>query len=99
MAPIILTLFTFAAATALLAQTMWLGFRGTDGPRLPDEQIRRHLMWRAFYVNPADPRGWVPKVWGIGWTVNFRSPAQVYVFVALVIASLGTAIALTVSVL
>ena len=31
----------------------------------------RHYRWGLFYVNPDDPRIWVPKQLGLGWTLNF----------------------------
>jgi uncharacterized membrane protein len=27
--------------------------------------------WGLFYVNATDPRLWVPKRLGLGWTLNF----------------------------
>lgn len=66
---------------------------------LPDRaERRRHLVWRSFYVNAADPRGWVRKTWGIGWTVNFRTLRNVRIFVALLAATIVSAVGLVVSV-
>lgn len=30
-----------------------------------------HYRWGLFYVNQTDPRIWVPKSVGVGWTLNF----------------------------
>lgn len=38
------------------------------------EDERRLWRWGMFYVNPEDPRLWVPKRFGIGWTLNFARP-------------------------
>jgi uncharacterized membrane protein len=46
---------------------------------------------KMFYANPDDPRGVVPKRWGIGWTVNFRTRAMARLFTIL----LATTIVLT----
>jgi uncharacterized membrane protein len=32
-----------------------------------------------FYVNPRDPRLWVPKRVGVGWTLNYGRPAALWV--------------------
>ena len=53
---------------------------------LPDrQQMKSYLLWKSFYVNPDDPRGWVSKTSGFGKTVNFRKHKNAYVF-ALMIA-------------
>jgi len=52
----------------------------TGRPLRPDERPLTRAEMRPFvrnglvYVNPDDPRGWVPKVGGYGWTVNLRTP-------------------------
>lgn len=71
----------------LLLHLLWVGALGQSGPELSKEEMKRHLVWKAFYVNPADPRGWVPKTYGFGWTVNFRTMNHVYTFVALIVAT------------
>lgn len=90
---------TLAGSAALLAFTFWLGRMGDRrAPRIPIAEMRRHTLWTVFYVNPDDPRGWVPKPYGIGWTVNFRTPRNVYVFGALVVGTLlGAAVMSVVS--
>lgn len=70
----------FAGTTGALLLPTWLAARAPGGDPLPPEEMRRHVVWRSFYVNPDDPRGWVPKLSGTGWTVNFRSRANATVF-------------------
>jgi uncharacterized membrane protein len=53
-----------------------------------DAEMRGHLYWRVLYVNPGDPRGWVPKIYGIGYTVNFRTEANARRFLLLIAAIL-----------
>jgi uncharacterized membrane protein len=94
---ITLTAVTLLCSLALLVQMIWLAARGDNTAlQLPDEERRRHYVWRMLYMNPADPRGWVPKSWGYGWTVNFRTMGQVWLFVALLAGSLLSALAMTV---
>jgi len=102
----IYTACTLLSVGAVLAHMLRVGGTGgapersPDGstPPLPDRQeMRRHLMWRSFYVNPADPRGWVPKTWGFGWTVNFRTRRNVHAFVALIVCTLANAVGLVAS--
>ncbi|NOY76490.1 MAG: hypothetical protein GXO76_01340 [Calditrichaeota bacterium] len=38
-----------------------------------------------FYWNPKDKRLFVPKRYGIGWTVNFANPFSILMFVAILI--------------
>lgn len=38
------------------------------------EDVKRLWKWGMFYVNPEDPRLWVPKRLSIGWTLNFARP-------------------------
>ena len=42
--------------------------------RLPDDNDER---WKlgVFYVNPDDASVFLPKRFGIGWTLNFARPA------------------------
>lgn len=42
--------------------------------------------WGYFYSNPNDPRIFVPKRIGIGWTVNFGKPYVVIGFIVLFVA-------------
>jgi uncharacterized membrane protein len=61
------------------------------------EEMRRFILWRSFYVNPDDPRGWVPKTWGYGWTVNFRSRRTAVIFAQLLGATAVAAIGLVIA--
>jgi len=47
----------------------------------------------VLYVNPQDPRLWVEKPVGIGWTLNFAHPAAKWVMALLVAGVLGVAAA------
>mgnify|MGYP001818204840 CR=1 FL=1 len=98
----VLTLSTLLPLLGLLLQALWLG-RGRPGgeqapPPSPGE-MRPHLVWKMFYVNAEDPRGWVPKMWGHGKTVNFRDRRNVYLFTALLLTSLGSSVLLALNVL
>lgn len=100
--PLVLTACTTLPALALLAQMVWLGRRGAGAldPEPPGpEEIRRHLFLGAFYVNPDDSRGWVPKLSGRGWTVNFRTRGQALLFIVLICLTLAAGLLLTWSVL
>lgn len=95
---IVWTALALLGSLALLAHLLWLGFRGDNtAPLLPAAVRREHHVWYAFYVNPNDPRGIVPKTLGLGWTVNFRTMRQVWILLVLLALTLGASIALTVS--
>jgi uncharacterized membrane protein len=97
MPPVAVLLFalTVLGAAGLIAQLLWLGSLGRPGPALTKDEMRRHLVWGLFYVNPDDPRGWVPKVYGIGWTVNMRTPGQAKLMAALIVLTLVFALAMS----
>lgn len=42
-----------------------------------------------YYSDPEDPRLWVPKLVGAGWTVNFGHPLGAIVMVGLVLVPIG----------
>ena len=86
---------TVVGSILLVLHMLWLGNLGTAGPELSKEEMRRHLKWKLFYLNPIDPRGWVPKIWGIGYTVNFRSEHHIWTFIALLLMTLGGGLATT----
>ncbi len=52
--------------------------RGASADRQPSGPVFRDddQYWRAgvFYYNPDDPEPFVPKRFGLGWTVNFAHP-------------------------
>ncbi len=61
-----------------------IAFMVRDFARLkPAEANRALYKWGLFYVNPDDDRIWVPKVIGVGWTLNFAKPASWAVLVLL----------------
>lgn len=41
--------------------------------------------WGFFYSNPADPRCFVPRKTGIGWSLNFANPYAYLVIVSIFI--------------
>ena len=67
----------YAGVAALLA----LGLVGTvltirEAKNLLGEQPdAAHYRWGVIYVNPEDPRLWVEKRLGVGWTINYAHPA------------------------
>ena len=72
------------AVVGLLAMifSIWIAARG-----VPREQPRNPAGWRGgfFYVDRADPELWVPKRYGLGYTLNFGHPAAAPVLVALLL--------------
>ena len=78
---------TFLGAFALVVFTVMVANQGKPDDEskktIPtNEEMKNHIMWKMFYVNPNDPRGWVPKA-GHGSAPNFRTRKQVWVFVLL----------------
>jgi uncharacterized membrane protein len=74
---VISTVIILALGVAQLAIVFTLaatGRRQAPGAEpLAAEQMRRFYRWGIFYINAADPRGVVPKLYGLGVTVNFRN--------------------------
>ena len=75
---------------------------GVAGRRpMPDEpvpdavEMRKHYIFGVLYCNPDDPRGWVPKSIGYGWTVNFRHPGWARSFFWYSVVGLIVLLALT----
>lgn len=97
------SLLAGAGAMATVAYSLWIGSQSEpiiDGSQLPTrEEMRRFVLWRSFYVNPADPRGWVPKISGFGWTVNLRTQRNAAVFAALIVATFLAALGAVVAAL
>jgi uncharacterized membrane protein len=52
-----------------------------EDPRRQD--VSGHYRLGLFYVNPEDPRLWVEKRMGFGWTLNFARPAAILVMLLL----------------
>ena len=65
-----------AIGTVLLVRDIWQALAG-----LPPS---RHYRGGMFYVNPDDPRLWVEKRFGIGWTLNYARPAAIWLTVLMV---------------
>jgi uncharacterized membrane protein len=53
-----------------------------------------HYRCGMFYANPEDPRLWVPKRTGYGWTLNFARPAAYGVMLALAAGAVALGIGL-----
>jgi uncharacterized membrane protein len=66
-----------------------------DDPPSPLTQRDDDSLWRGgvFYVNSDDPAVFLPKRFGIGWTVNFGN-RLVWIFVVAIIGFIVAAIAL-----
>lgn len=85
---------------AIAAQMFWLHRQGTSKHYDQTvEQMKEHILWKLFYINPDDPRAWVPKTWGPGTTVNFRTRGQAFLFAFLILGTFATAIDLATVVL
>ena len=75
-----LTLILFAficfASLVFMLRVAATGRKPQTGEPLPSRlEVRRSLVYGLFYCNPDDPRAWVPKLRGYGWTLNLRRPA------------------------
>lgn len=60
---------------SLLGMMIYLKRKGLDQQRDPASDDERH--WRiggGIYYNPDDPALFVPKRYGLGWTINFARP-------------------------
>jgi uncharacterized membrane protein len=99
----IFALITVATVVALISYLLWVGAQwqpASPDQKLPTrEEMRQFLLWRSFYVNPDDPRGWVPKTWGSGMTVNFRTKRSAGIFAGLILVCLLAAGGMTVAAL
>jgi len=59
----------------LLGMLVYLRTRGLDQQRdMPSHGTQNWKMMAAVYCNPGDPAIFVPKPYGIGWTVNMARP-------------------------
>lgn len=68
---------------ALLRQARRLPLSAEEG---------RHWRGGVFYHNPEDPRLWVPKRLGIGWTLNYARPSALWITLALLTVPLGAVV-------
>ncbi len=48
-------------------------------------EMDNHFYWNVFYSNSTDPRVFVPKKSGAGYTVNFANPVSIILGVILVV--------------
>lgn len=89
-----------SAMTLILAAFLvgWMSkFAAATGPATPDRphptaaEMKDHLLWGLFYVHPDDPRGWVPKTSGFGYTVNFRTGRSARIYAGLIVATMVSA--------
>ena len=86
--------FVVAVALIFVAAEIWVSVRlGQSGGRVAAEMRTNDGVARdddhlyklgVFYVNPEDPSVWVPKRFGIGWTLNLGRPASWAIVVGLV---------------
>ena len=73
--------FCMALGIVFLVREVWNAARRVPGGR--------HLRAGMFYVNPEDPRLWVEKPVGYGWTLNFARPAATVVMLLIIAAVVG----------
>jgi uncharacterized membrane protein len=84
----IFLILTLISSLALVVYLIYLGRRGPDkhyDSNLPPStpmglDLKPFVLWNSFYMNPQDPRGWVPKISGLGRTVNFRNRLNILIF-------------------
>ena len=98
----ILGYWTAISAITMLVYLLYAGQSDQSLPqtKLPKEEMRKHLVYGAFYANSGDGRGWVPKSIGFGWTVNFRTRPRVHLFILLMLMTLaGAALSAVVAVI
>lgn len=72
--------FCLAAGVALLVRASAQGLAA-----MPHGE---HYRLGVFYVNPEDPRLWVAKRLGVGWTLNFAQPAAYWIMALLLLVPL-----------
>lgn len=94
---------------AIILVLLWHPQRNRSQTRVLSEYERRHIntvfrnddrYWNAgvFYNNPDDPALFVPKRFGLGWTLNFGHPQSRLVMIgALLLLLLLMALPLLVS--
>lgn len=85
----------WAVAGFLALMALGIGFMVRDlkamARPLPGDASYR---WGLFYANAQDPRLWVPKRFGVGWTLNFGHGAS-WLILALILAIPALGIAFT----
>lgn len=91
----LLAILTMGSAFSVFAYLFFCARKDPSlaGASLPSrEAMKPHFVLFAFYSNPDDPRGWVPQLWGFGWTVNFRKKRQIAVFAGLLLMTIASAL-------
>jgi uncharacterized membrane protein len=91
---LILTIMCVGAQLAASFSIASMGRPLQPGERaLSKKEMRKHVLWGLVYSNPDDPRGWVPRTRGLGWSVNVRteSAARGYAIISLVMIASVTA--------
>ncbi len=83
--------FTLVGWMLKLGATRGPAANGSTPP--PVEEMKIRMLWGLFYVNPGDPRGWVRKTSGLGYTVNSRTERNARIFASLILATLLSAVA------
>ena len=89
-------------ATVFVAAEVWISVRlGQSGGRVASELRATDGVGRdddrlyklgVFYVNPSDPSVWVPKRFGVGWTLNFGRPLSWGIIALFALVTLGFAV-------
>ena len=95
--------FVVAVGLIFVAAEIWVSVRlGQSGGRVAAEMRTNDGVARdddhlyklgVFYVNPEDPSVWVPKRFGMGWTLNYARPLSWLLMALLVLISAGFAFA------
>jgi uncharacterized membrane protein len=94
--PLMGTAALFAGVLAVgLCMVLGIVFMVRDAWRtIAREPKSGNYRYGVFYVNPQDPRLWVEKRIGIGWTLNFARPAAVWVMLLILAAIPGLILAI-----
>jgi uncharacterized membrane protein len=78
-----------AGVVIVVAAAIRAGTRPGTGPQEVDPDHYQGV----FYVNRDDPKVWVPKRYGIGWTLNFGRPASWVILGVILLAMAAVVIA------
>jgi uncharacterized membrane protein len=54
-----------------------------------DEDPKNDYKWGIFYVNDKDPRVFVPKRYGFGWTLNFSRSWSYVILISILALAVG----------
>ncbi|MHB1629310.1 MAG: DUF1648 domain-containing protein [Bacilli bacterium] len=91
---VLFPLLGLAVTIVIAARTGQLGSRVQVGTaEQPTGVVARDddRFWKGgvFYYNPEDPAFWVPKRFGVGWTINFAHPGSWVVIAVFLLAVLS----------